>query len=77
MTPKLLWVIRDSKIEFIDERENPITENQYFELKLSQKAGSQFRKVQKTREAILNYFPERELVAMGHPLGDDQEGQAL
>lgn len=35
MMPRLMWLIRDHKIQFKDKQGNDITENQYLENKLS------------------------------------------
>ena len=34
--PKMIYLIRDSQIEFKDKQKNEISENQWFELKLSE-----------------------------------------
>lgn len=51
--PRLLWLVRDSAIEYKDERQEEISENQYLELKLSSLAADGSRKICNTREAIL------------------------
>lgn len=41
------------------------------ELKLSEIAKSGQRKIARTRDKILKMFPDRELVAISHPLGPE------
>jgi len=75
IAPKLLWLIRDSKIYFQDEHGNQVSENQHFEQKLSSFAASGRRHIQNAREAIVNYFEEREMLAMSTPL-DEENGSS-
>ena len=68
--PRLMWVVRDNKMDIKDKAGNVITENQYLENKLSQIAvKSESRAIRKTRDNIIKSFPDRELVVMTNPLG--------
>lgn len=51
-----------------------MTENQYLELRLSEIAKAGSRKIAHTRDKILKMFPDRELVAIRHPLGAEEDG---
>lgn len=73
MMPRLMWLIRDHKIQFKDKQGNDITENQYLENKLSQIAKSSSRAVSRTRDKIIRSFPDREMVVMTNPMGADVE----
>ena len=73
MMPRLMWLIRDHKIQFRDKQGNDITENQYLENKLSQIAKSSSRAVSRTRDKIIRSFPDREMVVMTNPMGADVE----
>ena len=69
--PKLIWCVRDSKMDMKDKHGNQMAENEFLEFKLSEIARSSGqRKVSHTRDVLLNMFPDRELVSMRHPLGD-------
>lgn len=67
--PRLMWLVRDNKMDIKDKQGKTITENQYLENKLSQIAKSQSRAITRTRDKIIKSFPERELVVMTNPLG--------
>lgn len=71
LMPKLLWVVRDSEIEMRDKHGGLISENQWLELTLSKIANNPKRAIARTRDKILNSFPDRELVAIRHPLGEE------
>lgn len=71
LMPRLLWVVRDSKIEMKDKHGEWMSENQFMELTLSQIAKNPKRAIARTRDKILNSFPDRELVTIRHPLGVD------
>ena len=73
--PKLLWLIRDSAIYFQDENGQQVSENQHFEQKLASFAASSRRHIQNIREAIVNYFEEREMLSMSAPL-DEENGNS-
>ena len=65
---KLFWVVRDFKEDLIDESgERRISENEYFDTKLSEFAKSTSRTKKMIREAILNYFTDRELITVARP----------
>lgn len=48
-----------------------MSENQHFEQKLSSFAASNRRHIINAREAIVNYFEEREMLAMSTPLDEE------
>ena len=60
--PKVIFLVRDSQIDFKDKQKNEISENQWLELKLSEFAKASKRKITNMREELLKLFPDRELV---------------
>lgn len=73
--PRLIWLVRDSLIEFKDKKGNEFTENQFLEHQLSVIVKSSQRKIRNTRDKVVSLFPDRELVVMRHPLGADVEDE--
>ena len=71
--PRLVYLVRDSQIDCKDKQGNQMSENQYLELRLSEIAKSGSRKIAHTRDKILKMFPDRELVAIRHPLGPEEQ----
>ena len=66
--PRLMWLVRDNKMEIKDKQGNLISENQYLEHRLSQIAKATSRAITRTRDKIIKSFPDRELVVMNNPL---------
>jgi hypothetical protein len=63
-----MWVIKDFKDELLDESgERQVSENEYFETKLVSFLKSSHRKFKQTRDALVSFFPHRELVTMITP----------
>ena len=75
LMPRLMWLVRDSQIELKDKKGHEFTENQFLEHQLSMvvKSKSKSRKIWTTRDKLISLFPDRELVIMRHPLGEDIE----
>ena len=65
---RFVWVMRDFSEDLVDESgERIISENEYFETRLSDFAKSSHRKFKQIREALLAFFPDREMVTMAAP----------
>jgi hypothetical protein len=71
MTPKFLWLLRDFALE-LKENGRDITENEYLENRLSHFARSNNQRNRKVREALLKYFPQRELLTLIRPVEDEE-----
>lgn len=69
--PRLMWLVRDQKLNFKDKQKNDIVEADYLELALSEIAKSTKRKLSNTRDKIMQLFPDRELCSIRNPLGPD------
>ena len=70
MTPKFLWLLRDFALE-LKENGRDITENEYLENRLSNFSKSTNERNNKVREALLKYFPQRELLTMVRPVEEE------
>ena len=74
MMPRLIYLVRDSQLNCVDKQGNQMNENQYLEMELSKMAKSLTRREQRnTRDKILKLFPDRELLAVRHPMGPEVE----
>ena len=73
IAPKLLIVIRDSMIQFEDEVGGaPLTEGQLLEQRLATIACKSNRRANlHIRDAIVNYFEDRDLLAMCAPFSEE------
>ena len=76
MTPKLVWVVHDSKMKYIlPKSKETISKDYYFEHKLQDMVQSRERKIQRLRNTFCSLFPDREMVALSHPAGPAGEGE--
>ena len=71
MTPKFLWLLRDFALE-LKENGREITENEYLENRLSNFARSNNQRNRKVRDALLKYFPQRELITLIRPVEEEE-----
>jgi len=78
-TPKFLWALRDFTLELQDARGKAISSNQYLENALTDqsthsKTNESNRKI---RQALLNYFKDRECLTFVRPANDENELRRL
>ena len=71
MTPKFLWLLRDFALE-LKENGREITENEYLENRLSNFSRSNNQRNRKVRDALLKYFPQRELITLIRPVEEEE-----
>ena len=71
MTPKFLWLLRDFALE-LKENGREITENEYLENRLSSFSRSNNQRNRKVRDALLKYFPQRELITLIRPVEEEE-----
>jgi len=78
-TPKFVWALRDFTLELQDSRGQPISSNQYLENALTDQ--STFSKSSETnkkiRQALLNYFKDRECMTFVRPAHDERDLKRL
>jgi Guanylate-binding protein, N-terminal domain len=71
MTPKFLWLLRDFALE-LRENGRDITENEYLENRIANFSKSTNQRNKKVREALLKYFPTKELLTLVRPVEDEE-----
>jgi len=78
-TPKFLWALRDFTLELQDSRGQHISANQYLENALTDQStyGKSSDTNKKVRQALLNYFKDRECMTFVRPANDERELRKL
>lgn len=78
-TPKFLWALRDFTLELKDPQGRNISSNQYLENALTdqstQSKASETNK--KIRQALLNYFKDRECMTLVRPVNEESQLRKL
>jgi hypothetical protein len=78
-TPKFMWILRDFTLEIRDAKDKVITANQYLENALTDM--STYNKTSETnrkiRQAMLNFFKDRECITFVRPVGEEKELKVL
>jgi len=70
IAPKFLWLLRDFALE-LEQDGRVMSENEYMESKLASFSNSSKEINRKTRDAIVKYFNQRELITMVRPVEDE------
>lgn len=78
-TPKFLWVLRDFTLQIQDSQGRPISTNQYLENALTDQStrGKNSDNNRKIRQALLNYFKDRECMTFVRPADREDDLRKL
>ncbi|EGR32496.1 hypothetical protein IMG5_080950, partial [Ichthyophthirius multifiliis] len=78
-TPKFIWLLRDFVLEIVDNKNNQINPNTYLNNCLFDESSvsKQTTTSRKIREALLNFFKQRECITMVRPVNNEEDLQNL